>query len=71
MITVQANKPATRAGAWLLSLTALCAGAWLGYDFGEQLGGFWFGLLAAVNGAAISTLLASAAVDSWTSDDPE
>ena len=61
--------PMARWAAWAVSAGAAGAGAWLGYGFGQQLGGLWLGVLAAFNGAAISSLLASAAVGSWGRED--
>jgi hypothetical protein len=52
-----------RVAAWAITCVAGVAGAWFCYDFGAQLGGVLMGVVAAANGAAISSLLASAALD--------
>ncbi len=57
--------PLARWCAWAVCAAALVAGGWLGYGFGGSLGGPLMGMLAAINAAAISTLLASAAVGRW------
>jgi len=52
-----------RALAWTLATAAGGAAAWISYGFGVQLGGVLMGVVAAVNGAAIGALLASALLD--------
>jgi hypothetical protein len=52
-----------RAVEWALAGAAGLAGAWYSFDFGAQLGGVLMGVVAAGNGAVISALLASAALD--------
>jgi hypothetical protein len=52
-----------RAIAWALAGAAGLAGAWASYDFGVLLGGPLMGVVAAINGAAMCSLLASALLD--------
>jgi hypothetical protein len=49
--------------AWTLATAAGGAAAWVSYGFGVQLGGVLMGVVAAVNGAAMGALLASAVLD--------
>ena len=49
--------------AWTLATAAGGAAAWLSYGFGAQLGGGPLGVGAAVNGAAMGSLLTSAVLD--------
>ena len=49
--------------AWTLATAAGGAAAWLSYGFGVQLGGVPMGVVAAVNGAAMGSLLTSAVLD--------
>jgi uncharacterized membrane protein len=44
----------------LVYLVAGSLGAWWGYGFGMRMGGSWFALLAALNGAVFSSVLADA-----------
>jgi hypothetical protein len=61
-ITIRTAAP-LRALAWAFSIAAGAVAAWLSYGFGMQLGGAWMGVVAAINGAAMGALLASALVD--------
>ena len=63
MITTVRATGTLRALAWVFSIAAGAAAAWASYGFGVQLGGAWMGVVAAVNGAAMGALLASALVD--------
>lgn len=63
MITTVRTTDTLRALAWAFSIAAGAAAAWVSYGFGVQLGGAWMGVVAAVNGAAMGSLLASALVD--------
>jgi hypothetical protein len=49
--------------AWTFATAAGGAAAWVSYGFGVQLGGVPMGVVAAVNGAAMGALLASAVLD--------
>jgi hypothetical protein len=49
------------------NLAATLVVAWHSYLFGQQLGGPFIGVVAAVNGAAMSSLLISGLVDRLTS----
>lgn len=59
------EKPEPRSPAWLVwavgSLAAL-GGVKYGFEFGEQVAGFWLGLLMGLNGGVFCGLMASAAV---------
>ena len=46
-----------------LNLAATLAVAWFSFAFGHQLGGPFIGVVAAVNGAAMSSLLISGLLD--------
>ena len=46
-----------------LNLAATLVVAWYSYGFGQQLGGPFIGVVAAVNGAAMSSLLISGLLD--------
>lgn len=51
---------------WIIagvSAFAAIGGLWWGYDFGESLGGGWFSVVTAANGALIAALLAGAAAE--------
>ncbi len=52
-----------RAITWAIAGAAGAAGGWFSFGFGTQLGGLLMGVIAAINGAAISALLASAALE--------
>jgi len=52
-----------RALEWAAVGVAGLAGAWASYDFGMQLGGPLMGVVAALNGAAICSLLVGALFD--------
>jgi hypothetical protein len=50
-----------------INLVATLVVAWYSFLFGQQLGGPFIGVVAAVNGAAMSSLLISGLVDWLTS----
>jgi hypothetical protein len=50
-----------------INLAATLVVAWYSYGFGELLGGPFIGVVAAVNAAAMSSLLISALIDRLTS----
>jgi len=52
-----------RAAGWLIAGAAGLVGGWTSYDFGVLLGGPLMGVVAAINGAAMASLLASALLD--------
>jgi hypothetical protein len=52
-----------RATEWAVAGAAGLAGAWASYDFGVQLGGPLMGVVAALNGAAMCSLLVGALSD--------
>jgi hypothetical protein len=54
---------AARAVEWVIGGAAALAGAWFSYDFGVLLGGPLMGVVVAINGAAMCSLLASALLD--------
>jgi NhaP-type Na+/H+ or K+/H+ antiporter len=51
-----------------LNLALTLVVAWQSYLFGEQLGGPFIGVVAAVNGAAMCSLLISGLVDRLTGE---
>lgn len=61
-MAMESARPA-RVLAWTLATAAGGGAAWVSYGFGVQLGGVLMGVVAAVNGAAMGALLASAALD--------
>lgn len=63
MSTSVRDRGPLRALAWAFSTAAGAVAAWVSYGFGVQLGGAWMGVVAAINGAAMGSLLASALVD--------
>ncbi len=50
-----------------VNVAATLVVVWYSYGFGEQLGGPFIGVVAAVNAAAMSSLLISGLVDRLTS----
>jgi hypothetical protein len=51
---------------WLgmgINLAATLVAAWYGFSFGHRLGGAFIGVIAAVNGGVMATLLTSALLD--------
>ena len=50
-----------------LNIAATLFVAWSSYGFGQQMGGPFMGVVAAVNGAAMCSLLISGLVDRLTS----
>jgi hypothetical protein len=46
-----------------INLAATLVVAWCSFSFGQQLGGPFIGVVAAVNGAAMSSLLISGLLD--------
>jgi hypothetical protein len=50
-----------------INLAATLVVAWYSFSFGQQLGGPFIGVVAAVNGAAMCSLLISGLVDWLTS----
>jgi hypothetical protein len=61
----EAAMPPLRWFALGLNLAATAAGAWLCFDFGARAGGGLIGVMAAINGAALCSLLTSALADRW------
>jgi hypothetical protein len=49
--------------AWAAGALAALVGLKYGYEFGEQVAGFWLGLLMGLNGGAFCGLMASATVN--------
>jgi hypothetical protein len=52
-----------RVAGWMFAAAAGAAGAWYSFGFGVQIGGVAMGFVAAANGAAMASLLASAVLD--------
>lgn len=48
-----------RAASWAISGCAALAGGWFSYGFGSQIGGVLLGVVAALNGAVLCSMLAS------------
>ena len=49
-----------------INLAATLVVAWYSFSFGQQLGGPFIGIVAAINGAAMCSLLISGLVDRLT-----
>lgn len=49
--------------ATLLAIAAALAGAKFGFDFGNRLGGLWFGALLALNSAVFCSIMAGGLAD--------
>lgn len=54
-----------RVASWVVSGGAALAGAWACYGFGEQLGGVFGGVVAALNGAALCSIVTSSVLARW------
>jgi uncharacterized membrane protein len=61
MRSSDSSKQRPSAIAWV-ALAAL-SGAWLGYGFGQQIGGPWVGLVTALCSGAAASLLADGLAD--------
>jgi hypothetical protein len=60
------SKPERRAyawPAWAAGALAALVGLKYGFEFGEQVAGFWLGLLMGLNGSVFCGLMASATVN--------